>query len=53
MPPSYLYISDNQMFVHNETGDHAIRSEVLETYLRKVRDSANRNEWKRSGSGAV
>jgi hypothetical protein len=52
MIPSYLYISDNQMFVHNETGDHAIRSEVLETYLRKVRDSANRNEWKRSGSGA-
>lgn len=53
MSHSYLYISDGSMFVHTGDQDHSIRSEVLETYLRKIRDSANRTEWKRSGSGAM
>ena len=53
MSHSYLYISDGSMFVHTDNQDHPIRSEVLETYIRKIRDSANRTEWKRSGSGAM
>jgi hypothetical protein len=53
MSHSYVYISDGKMFAHTDTGDRPIDSEVLETYIRKVRDSANRSEWKRSGSGAM
>ena len=52
MSHSYFYISDGAMFYHTDTGDRPIRSEVLESYLRKIRENANRNEWKRTGSGA-
>ena len=53
MSKDFIYISDGRMFLHSGTGDREIPSAVLESYKRKLADSAKRNEWKTSGSGAA
>lgn len=47
-----FYISDGEMLMHTPSAVTPLKSGVLEAYLKKLRESAKRNEWKNSGKGA-
>lgn len=49
---SFYYVSNGKMFFHENGQEKPIRSEVLDSYMYKLKDGASRNEWKRSGQGA-
>ena len=53
MNQSFLYIADGKLYMADDTGEREIRSGVLDSYVRKVRESAERSAWKRSGEGAM
>lgn len=50
---TFHYIADGKLFLHTDTGDRELVSGVYTDYVRKVRDSASRNEWKTQGAGAM
>lgn len=52
MNRSFFYISDGKLFINDGNASKEIRSAVLDSYMKKLRESASRNEWKRSGEGA-
>lgn len=52
MNKPFLYIANGRMYRFTGTAGEEISSGVLASFYRKVRESAARNEWKYSGSGA-
>ncbi|MBE6609054.1 MAG: hypothetical protein E7634_00085 [Ruminococcaceae bacterium] len=52
MQASFYYISRGKLFSFSDGKTEEIHSGVLNTYISKVRDSAQRNEWKYTGTGA-
>ncbi len=52
MGRSFFYISDGKLFLNEGNASKEVRSSVLDSYVQKLRESASRNEWKRSGEGA-
>ncbi len=48
----FYYISKGKLYCHDNGTEKEIRSGVLDSYIKKVKESAARNEWKYSGSGA-
>lgn len=53
MAHSFMYIADGILYRFEDGKSAELRSGVLDDYLKKVRESAERNEWKRSGQGAT
>ncbi len=53
MSLSFYYISNGRMYRFEDGKAVELRSGVLDSYVLKVKDSAERNEWKYSGSGAA
>lgn len=53
MTNSFYYIADGKAYLHREGKELALRSVVLESYIERVKESAKRNEWKYSGTGAA
>ncbi len=53
MKLSFYYISNGKMYRFDEGKSTEIKSGVLESYISRVRSSAERNEWKYNGSGAA
>lgn len=53
MGRTFFYIADGRLYRCEEGRSTEIRSGVLDDYINKVRETAERNEWKRSGQGAV
>ncbi|MBQ8508322.1 MAG: hypothetical protein IJ493_00250 [Clostridia bacterium] len=51
--PIFHYIADGRLYACTDKQAAEIRSSVLDTYLRRVKESAGRNEWKHSGEGAA
>ncbi len=52
MGRSFFYISDGKLFLNEGDLSKEVRSSVLDSYIKKLRESASRNDWKRSGEGA-
>ena len=52
MKREFICIADGKLYICRDGKPEEMRSGVLEAYLRQVRDSAQRNEWKTSGEGA-
>lgn len=50
---SFYYIADGKAYLHRDGKDLELRSTVLKSYIEKVKESAKRNEWKYSGTGAA
>ena len=50
---SFYYISNGKMHRFSEGKATELSSGVLQSYISKVKDSAERNEWKYNGSGAA
>ncbi len=53
MKLSFYYISNGKMYRFDDGKTTEISSGVLESYISKIRSSAERNEWKYNGSGAA
>lgn len=53
MEQNFFYIADGKLYRFEEGRSNEIRSGVLDDYINKVREAAERNEWKRSGQGAM
>lgn len=53
MKSSFYYISNGRMYRFDDGKTAEISSGVLESYISKVKSSAERNEWKYNGSGAA
>ena len=53
MSLSFYYVSNGKMYRFEDGKGGELRSEVLDSYVFKVKDSAERNEWKYNGSGAA
>jgi hypothetical protein len=53
MEHSFFYIADGKLFLFDENGERELPSVMLDSYLRRVRESAERTAWKRSGEGAM
>jgi len=53
MKLEFYYIANGKLCFYSDGTQREIRSNVLESYLSKVKESAKRNEWKHSGEGAV
>ena len=53
MSDSFYYIAEGKAYFHSNGRANEIRSRVLESYIDKVKESAKRNEWKYSGTGAA
>ena len=47
-----LYISNGALYSFDGDSVRELKSDVLENYIEKLKSSAQRNEWKRSGEGA-
>lgn len=52
MTASFYYLANGKMYKYANGSASEIESEVLSSYYRKVRESAERNEWKYTGTGA-
>lgn len=52
MSGSFYYLANGKMYKYADGSTAEIESEVLSSYYRKVRESAERNEWKYTGTGA-
>ena len=48
-----FYVSNGRMYLYNKGKGTEIPSGVLDSYISKVKSSAERNEWKYNGSGAA
>lgn len=53
MNRSFYYIANGKMYFFSDGKSAEISSGVLESYISKLRSSAERNEWKYNGSGAA
>ena len=53
MSLSFLYLSGGKMFSYQDGKITEIGSGVLNAYINKVKEYAERNEWKYNGSGAA
>ena len=53
MAISFSYIAGGKMYIYLDGKTAELRSGVLESYSRTVRNDAERNEWKYSGTGAA
>ena len=53
MGNTFYYIADGKAYLHRDGKEFELRSMVLESYIEKVKESAKRNEWKYSGTGAA
>lgn len=53
MPKDIYYISNGKMFRLRGGKPEELQSGMLESYVRRVTDAAQRSEWKKSGSGAM
>ncbi len=49
----FCYIAGGKLYSYCDGNVSEIRSGVLDSYITKVKESAARNEWKHSGSGAA
>lgn len=49
----FYYIANGKLYAYKDGSADEIRSGVLESYISRVRDAAQRSEWKHSGEGAV
>lgn len=50
---NFKYISGGRLYEYDGAATREICSTILESYKRKIKDSAERNEWKYTGSGAA
>ena len=50
---NFKYISNGKMYEYNNGDINEISSGILDSYRTKVKDSAERNEWKYTGTGAA
>ena len=53
MKNSFYYISNGKMYRFDGAASKEINSWVLDSYILKVRNRAERNEWKYNGEGAA
>ncbi len=49
----FNYIANGRLYTYANGKSSEITSRVLDSYLKKVRDTAGRNEWKYTGEGAA
>ncbi len=50
---NFKYISNGKLYEYNNGEINEIGSGILDSYKTKVKDSAERNEWKYTGTGAA
>lgn len=53
MARRFYYVAAGKMYRYENGADEEIGSGILNSYIRKVKDSAERTEWKYNGSGAA
>ena len=53
MSNSFRYISNGRLYEYSGAEVRELTSGILESYKTKVKDSAERNEWKYTGTGAA
>ena len=53
MALSFHYISNGKLWHYNDGKTTELRSHILDSYIEKVKESAQRSEWKHSGEGAM
>lgn len=53
MAEAFKYISNGRMYEYCDGGVRELGSGILESYKTKIKDSAERNEWKYTGTGAA
>lgn len=49
----FNYIANGRLYTYLDGKSGELTSRVLDSYLKKVRDAAGRNEWKYTGDGAA
>lgn len=49
----FNYIAAGKLYTYTDGKSSEVSSRVLDSYLKKVRDAAERNEWKYTGEGAA
>ena len=53
MERNFYYIAQGKLHAYKNGAAREVSSGVLDAYLRRVKDSAQRNEWKHTGEGAM